>query len=368
MAFVSSPATDPVSGLDAATCPLGRWRDVLTVLLCDSARREELHAFLGRFASIDSDPAPAGALADRAFDFLVTIHDNTDWQGERTPLGFTEPVSVHMVTEALKTLGPKISAARAAVHVMERVATGVAFYPGMHQVLARVTDPDVLAAAADHRPSSHTRADLGYPWRAMCLRNPHLPPRMADAVLVEAAALPGQGRGHADSPAAEGLFDYVHAAAPMADPGVAARLVLADPDRWWSEVARTGVTRSRLSGEGFHDRTRDIHTVVGALLAEVVEDMRHHYAAGEVMVVGEAALVSRHPLRERLWWLLKYAEGPGFDTVVETLLGYPDVTIRRKAAAHHQLPLHLVPDLLTHPDAEMRRGAEQVLSRALREA
>ena len=40
----------------------------------------------------------------------------------------------------------------------------------------------------------------------------------------------------------------------------------------------------------------------------------------------EVVLASRHPLHERLWWLLKYAEGPGFDTVVQTLLAHPGDT------------------------------------------
>ena len=352
-------------------------------LLCDASRRDDLHTYLGRFAAGPTPEAPMGAeaehlgLADEVFDWLVRVHDTTDWTGTKTPAGFREPASVHMVTESLKTVARAITPERAARHVAERIESGVAFYPGMIEVLARVSDPAVLAAACGYRPSSPTRSDLGYPWRAMCLRNPQLPSACADEILLEAAVQPGQGRSDDNSVTDAGLIDYVHAAAVLADPQITARLILADPERWWHEVTRTKVTRSALQGTDFHARTRDIHTTLAAMLEQVLVDIRARHASGEVVTASpegqpdgmdEVVLASRHPLHERLWWLLKYAEGPGFDTVVQTLLAHPDKTVHHKAAAHHQLPLHLVPDLLTHPDAAMRRGAEQVLSQALREA
>lgn len=369
----TDPDLDPGPASAATAWPLSQWSHRLPELLCDASRRDDLHTYLGRLATGPTTEAPTGAeaehlgLADEVFDWLVRVHDTTDWTGTKTPTGFRAPASVHMVTESLKTVGRAITPARAARHVAERIESGVAFYPGMIEVLAGVTDPAVLAAACGYRPSSHTRSDLGYPWRAMCLRNPHLPSACADEILLEAAVQPGQGRSDDNSVTAAGLIDYAHAAAVLADPQVAARVVLADPERWWFEIVRSGVTRSNPRGTGFHVRARDIHAAMAGQLAEVIVDMRTQYAPGERVSVSGVQLVSRAPLRERLWWLLKCAEGPGFDTVVETLLTHPDKTVRRKAAAHPQLPLRLVADLLTHPDEAMRRGAEQVLSRALGE-
>ena len=342
-----------------------RWESALHALL---ARRDETAREY--VASMPEE------MRDEVFDHLATVTDPLDdatpeWVRDwwdTLPFAYIQAAvgatkTRERIQQILVDLAELVTPATATSYVLSRAYRVRPAHPLMAALTVRITDPAALATLYD----AQTAVVSGWrdwdahpqPWRDTVLRRRELPVALCNRTIVESGEVPGPPRHHTAQHEKPHVLNNARLAAVRAEASHVAALVLADPERWWAEAVRKDVARHKPRGTSARANARRVHTALAMAVREAIA------ADTQEVWLDGTRLVTRHDLTSRLLWLAERGEGPGYEAVLEALMTSSEPRLRRRAAAHPQVPVSMAADLMDDRDRWVRAGGARAFERAL---